>query len=157
MNSGFSIDEAIAKGEIKARAKKMKIKEKKRADRESKVSAEVGAPEADTLGKREKKAKLSRVQRTALLDGAASTTRESMPQIEEKELKEVLKIVVKILNTIPLGQEPMPKFEEDANPHRKAKGESHMRRRDRVFPGKKGPGSAHKPHGRSPREKSPRE
>ncbi|KAI5192304.1 hypothetical protein NEMIN01_1933 [Nematocida minor] len=134
MNFGYSIDEVIQRSEAKSHAKKLRIKEKKRTEREEGPSGDKTSSASKQTASHAKKSKLSRQERTALLDRSMTSAFQEMPKIEEKELKEVLKIVVKIMNTIPYEAVPINKQQEDEDPHARAKGEDHLRRRDRKRP-----------------------
>lgn len=131
MNFGYSIDELIQKSDAKAQAKKQKIKERRKIKKEEPEAAEKDLAVEQPTTKREKKPKLSGQERKLLLDKANTAVAQDMPKIEEKELKEVLKIVVKIMNTIPYEPIPINKQQEDGDPHANIKGENHLRMRDR--------------------------
>lgn len=134
MNFGYSIDELIQRNDAKVQAKRQKAKERKKTRKEEPKSTEKEQIVEQSEPKRIKKPKLSNQQRTILLDRANTSELQEMPKIEEKELKEVLKIVVKIMNTIPYEPVPINKHQEDGNPHARSKGENHIRMRDRKRP-----------------------
>lgn len=131
MDFGYSIDELIQRNDAKAQAKKQKTKERKKTKKEETKDTEENSTLEQAEPKRIKKPKLSSLERRLLLDKANTSSLEDMPKIEEKELKEVLKIVVKIMNTIPYEPIPINKNQEDGDPHARSKGENHMRMRDR--------------------------
>ncbi|KAI5186141.1 hypothetical protein NEHOM01_1306 [Nematocida homosporus] len=64
-----------------------------------------------------KKRRLNRDEKTLILDSALARTPEDIREINEKELKEVLKVVVKVLNTLPSEPIKIMAFPEDRDPH----------------------------------------
>lgn len=131
MDFNASIDELLKRNEAKSQARKLKTRERKREDKGNIEESQKSTEGAISSEKQRKKKKYSRAESVAILDKAVAFEESELPRIEEKELKEVLKIVVKIMNTIPYEHMKVLNFEEDADPHRKAKGETHLRKRDR--------------------------
>ncbi|KAI5139013.1 hypothetical protein NEAUS07_2577 [Nematocida ausubeli] len=134
MEFSCSIDEVIKRTEAKSETRKQKIKEKKRTDKDKLISQVSDQEETENAQNTPKKGKLRRADRVVILDKASTNNRSDLPKIEEKELKEVLKIVVKIMNTIPTEPVKLNKFQEDGDPHSRAQGENHLRKRDRTEP-----------------------
>ncbi|OAG33682.1 hypothetical protein NEIG_02090 [Nematocida sp. ERTm5] len=136
MDIGCSIDEVIKRSEAKSEARKQKNKEKRKTEKERLAESEEkeNSQLENAHSEAPKKEKLKRADRVILLDRAAVASRDDVPKIEEKELKEVLKIVVKIMNTIPYEPIRINKFQEDGDPHINAVGENHLRKRDRSAP-----------------------
>lgn len=116
MNLGLSVDALIEERKLKKerRKEKEKLKQKKEAPTEK----EEPSSEKKELPPNPKK--LSRAERTLILDKAAASAPEDIAEVTENERKELLKIVVKILNNIPYEPAKTTEFPESGNPHANA-------------------------------------
>ncbi|KAI5171150.1 hypothetical protein NEFER03_0552 [Nematocida sp. LUAm3] len=107
MNLGLSVDALIE--ERKQKKERRKEKERIRPKKDTKQEEPKDLPA--------KQKKLSKAERTLLLDKTASQNKDDILEISENERKELLKMVVKILNTIPYEPAKTTEFPESGNPH----------------------------------------